>query len=102
MAKAYLIAGLDVNNPKARNAYVSGAAQAFAEHGADFFVRGGRAQGILGRARARNVVIEFPSHRAAPDCYTSAAHRAARPHRASAATAEIVIVEGVEPQDQKG
>ncbi|MFZ1107816.1 MAG: DUF1330 domain-containing protein [Rhodomicrobium sp.] len=102
MAKAYWIARVDVNDPEAYKAYISGAAQAFAGHGAIFRARGGRAQGVEGQARARNVVIEFPSYRAALDCYNSAACQAARAHRIPAAISEIVIVEGVEPQDQKG
>jgi uncharacterized protein (DUF1330 family) len=102
MAKAYWIAWVDVNDAEAYKAYVAGAAQAFAEHGAKFLVRGGHAQGVEGQARARNVVIEFPSYQAALDCYNSAAYQAARVHRVQAAIGEIVIVEGVEPQDQKG
>ena len=102
MAKAYWIARVDVNDPEAYKACISGAAQAFAGHGTIFRARGGRAQGVEGQARARNVVIEFPSYRAALDCYNSAACQAARAHRIPAAISEIVIVEGVEPQDQKG
>jgi uncharacterized protein (DUF1330 family) len=104
MPKAYWIARVDVKDPEAYKAYVSGAASAFVEHGAKILARGGRAEGVEGQARARNVVIEFPSFQAAVDCYNSAAYQTARAHRTSVAVAvaEIVIVEGVEPQDQKG
>jgi uncharacterized protein (DUF1330 family) len=102
MPKAYWIARVDVKDPEAYKAYVSGAASAFAEHGAKILARGGRSEGVEGQARGRNVVIEFPSYQAALDCYNSSAYQAARAHRALAAIAEIVIVEGVEPLDQKG
>ncbi len=95
--KAYWIARVDVKDPEAYKAYVLGAASAFAGHGAKILARGGRSEGVEGQARARNVVIEFPSYQAALDCYNSASYQAARAHRAAAALAEIVIVEGVEP-----
>jgi uncharacterized protein (DUF1330 family) len=91
MAEAYWIAWGDVNDPEPYKAYVSGAAEVFAERGA----RGGR------DARARNGVIGFPSPDAALDCYTSVARRLSRAHRVPAAMPKIVIVEGAEPQDQK-
>jgi len=100
--KAYWIARVDVKDLEAYKAYLSGATQAFAGHGARFLARGGRADGVEGQARARNVIIEFPSYQAAMDCYNSVAYQAARAHRASASVGEIVIVEGVQPQDQKG
>jgi len=100
--KAYWIARVDVKDPEAYKAYVLGAAPAFSAHGAKFLARGGRSEGVEGQARARNIISEFPSYQAALDCYNSPAHQAARAHRAAASVNEIVIVEGVEPQDQKG
>jgi uncharacterized protein (DUF1330 family) len=100
--KAYWIARVDVKDPEAYKAYVLGASAAFSAHGAKFLARGGRSEGLEGHARARNIVIEFPSYQAALDCFNSAAYQAARAHRAAASVNEIVIVEGVEPQDQKG
>ena len=50
-----------------------------------------------GPARSRNGVIEFPSYQTALDCYNSKEYQEARAHRLRAVTAEIVIVEGVEP-----
>jgi uncharacterized protein (DUF1330 family) len=94
MAKAYWIARVDVNDPEAYKAYITGAAPAFAEYGARFLVRGGRTFAAEGQARGRNVVIEFPSYQAALDCYNSPVYQAARAHRLPVSTAEVVIVEG--------
>ena len=102
MPKAYWIARVDVSDPEAYKAYASGAAAAFQHYGAKYLIRGGRFTAAEGQARSRNVVIEFPTYQAALDCYNSKEYQAARAHRLRAATAEIVIVEGVEPQEQKG
>jgi uncharacterized protein (DUF1330 family) len=97
MAKAYWIARVDVKDPEAYKSYVSGAAPAFAQYGAKFLVRGGHYFAPEGQARTRNVVIEFPSYQAAVDCYNSPVYQEARAHRLPVSTAEVVIVEGVEP-----
>jgi uncharacterized protein (DUF1330 family) len=97
MPKAYWIARVDVNDAEAYKAYVAGAGPAFAEFGGKFLARGGKALAAEGVARARNVVIEFPSFQAAADCYNSPAYQAAKAHRLPAAIGEIVIVEGIEP-----
>jgi uncharacterized protein (DUF1330 family) len=48
-----------------------------------------------GKARARNVVIEFPSIQAARDCYNSPEYQAAKAIRVTVADSELVLVEGV-------
>ena len=95
MPKGYWIARVDVADAEAYQAYVSGAAPAFKEFGANFLVRGGVSFAAEGNARARNVVIEFPSFQAAQDCFNSDVYQKARAHRLPVATAEVVIVEGV-------
>jgi uncharacterized protein (DUF1330 family) len=97
MPKAYWIARVDVNDPEAYKLYVAGAAPAFQQYGARFLARGGQFTAVEGPARARNVVIEFPSYQAAIDCYNSPVYQAARAHRLPVSAAELVIVEGVEP-----
>ena len=97
MPKAYWIARIDVSDPEKYKAYASGAAAAFQWYDAKYLVRGGAFTEAEGQARSRNVVIEFPSYQAALDCYNSKEYQEARAHRLPAATAEIVIVEGVEP-----
>jgi uncharacterized protein (DUF1330 family) len=96
MSKGYWIARVDVKDPEAYKAYVSAAAAPFMEFGAKFLVRGGQYLAAEGAARARNIVIEFPSYQAAVDCYNSPSYQAAKAHRVPVSTAEIVIVEGLE------
>lgn len=96
MPKAYWIARVDVRDPERYQDYVATAAPAFAEFGARFLARGGPLVELEGTARARNVVIEFPSMEAARGCYDSAAYREAKEIRREIAEAEMVIVEGVE------
>ncbi len=95
MQKAYWVARVDVKDPEGYKAYVAGAAPAFEQYGAKFIVRGGKFHAAEGVARARNVVIEFPSYQAALDCFNSPVYQAARAHRLPVSAAEVVIVEGV-------
>jgi uncharacterized protein (DUF1330 family) len=95
MAKGYWIAHVDVRDAEAYKDYVAAAKPAFEKHGARFLARGGACEAVEGRGRARNVVIEFPSLRAAQDCYHSPEYTAARAIRQKFADAEMVLVEGV-------
>jgi uncharacterized protein (DUF1330 family) len=95
MAKGYWIARVDIRDPERYKDYVSGAKPAFERYGATFLARGGAYHRLEGEARARNVIIEFPSLQAAYDCFHSAEYQAAAAIRQEVASAEIVIVEGV-------
>ena len=97
MAKGYWIARVDIKDAERYKDYVSTAAPAFVRYGAKFLARGGAASPLEGTARARNVVIEFPSVQAALDCYNSEEYQAAKAIRTPIADAEMVIVEGYEP-----
>lgn len=94
MAKGYWVAHVDIRDPERYKDYVSTAKPAFEKYGAKFLARGGEYQGLEGRVRARNVVIEFPSMQAALDCYNSPDYQAAKAIRITVADAEMVIVEG--------
>ena len=95
MAKGYWIARVDVRDPERYKDYVATAKPAFEKYGAHFLVRGGAHEAMEGKARARNVVIEFPSIQAARDCYNSPEYQAAKAIRVTVAEAEMVLVEGV-------
>ncbi len=95
MPKGYWIAHVDVENEERYPDYVATARPAFEKHGAVFLARGGAHEGMEGITRGRNVVIEFPSMQAALDCYRSDEYQAAKAIRITAATADMVIVEGV-------
>ena len=95
MAKGYWIARVDVRDSERYKDYVSTAKPAFERFGANFLARGAALTELEGKARARNVVIEFPSVQHAIDCYNSPEYQAAAKIRQEVADAEMVIVEGI-------
>ena len=95
MPKGYWIARVDVHVPERYGEYVALAKPAFERYGANFLARGGQFVELEGPARARNVVIEFPSLQHAVDCYNSPEYQEAAKIRQQIATAEMVVVEGV-------
>jgi len=94
MAKGYWIARVDVADPEKYKEYVVANAVAFKKYGARFIVRGGEFENPEGRSRARNVVIEFPSHQAALDCWNSPEYKKALEIRKPISTSDVVIIEG--------
>jgi uncharacterized protein (DUF1330 family) len=94
MAKGYWIARVDVRDPEAYKAYVAANGAVFRQFGARFLVRGGRGEAVEGQSRERNVVIEFPSYEQAVACYRSPEYQPVKAMRASASTADILIIEG--------
>jgi uncharacterized protein (DUF1330 family) len=96
MAKGYWVAHVDVHDPEGYKGYVEAARAPFQKYGARFLARGGSFEGLEGKARARNVIIEFPSLQAAHDCYHSPEYQVAAAIRHKFADAEMVLVEGPE------
>ena len=97
MAKTYWIARVDLHgDPETYKKYVETAKPAFERHKARFMARGGKTEVLEGKARARNVIIEFPSMEEALACYHSAEYTAARAIRQAISEGEFVLVEGVE------
>lgn len=95
MTKGYWIARVDVRDSERYKDYVTTAKPAFERFGANFLARGGALTELEGKARARNVVIEFPSVQHAIDCYNSPEYQAAAKIRQEIADAEMMIVEGI-------
>ncbi|MCP2155106.1 DUF1330 domain-containing protein [Agrobacterium tumefaciens] len=95
MAKGYWIARVDVRDNERYKDYVSTAKPAFERFGANFLARGGALTELEGKARARNVIIEFPSVQHAINCYNSPEYQAAAKIRQEVADAEMMIVEGI-------
>ena len=62
MLKGYWIARVDVHDPEGYKAYLAANASALKKYGGKFLVRGGKFDNPEGGARARNVVLEFPSY----------------------------------------
>ncbi len=96
MPKGYWVVRMDTTNPERYKDYVAANAAAFKKYGAHFLVRGGKSELVEGKARARNVVIEFPSFQAARDCWNSPEYKKALAIRKDISDGDIVIVEGYE------
>jgi uncharacterized protein (DUF1330 family) len=94
MPKGYWVVRMDVRDPEKYKDYAAANAVAFKKYGARFLVRGGKFETLEGSSRARNVVIEFPSHQAALDCWHSPEYKHALSIRAPISQGDIVIVEG--------
>ena len=92
-----VVADVDLTgDPETYKKYVETATPAFQRHKAKFLARGGRTEVLEGKARARNVIIEFPSMEEALACYNSPEYTAARAIRQTVSQGEFVLVEGIE------
>ena len=91
--KGYWIVRVDVADPDVYAGYIKANAEPFARYGAKFLVRGGKHEVVEGAARARNVVIEFPSFEAALACYNDEAYQAAKVIRDPVAHADVIVIE---------
>lgn len=96
MAKGYWIAHIDVTDPEGYKQYVALNAKAFAKYKAKFLVRGGKYTLKHGKARSRNVVIEFDSYEAALACYESPEYKEAEAVRNKYSTGDVIVIEGWE------
>jgi uncharacterized protein (DUF1330 family) len=98
MAKGYWIGRVDVHNPEGYQPYVANNPAIFAKFGGKFIVRGGKFEAPEGTPRSRNVVIEFPDYATALACYNSPEYQANIKRRLPHSAADIVIIEGYDPQ----
>jgi uncharacterized protein (DUF1330 family) len=94
LAKGYWIVHVDVSDPEVYGRYVKANGEPLGRFGAKFLVRGGKFEAVEGKARARNVVIEFPSYQAALDCFRDAKYQAAKAIRDPVTEADILVIEG--------
>ena len=95
MPKGYIISRVEITNSDAYAHYAAAATKAIADHGGKPLARGGRSEALEGKARGRNVVLEFESYEAARGYFYSEQYQAARALREGAAEMEMVLVEGV-------
>jgi len=96
--KGYWIGHVDVTDPEGYKAYMTADMVPFGKFAGRFLVRGGEREVVEGKVSARTVVLEFPSYRAALDCYRSADYQAAAALRKGKAQLDLLIIEGCEPQ----
>lgn len=92
--KGYWIGHVDITDPEGYKAYQAANAEPFGKFGARFLVRGGTREVVEGKARARTVVMEFPSYEAALACYRSPEYQAAKKLRGGKAAIDLFAVEG--------
>ena len=94
MPKGYWIPHIDVSDPEGYKAYMAATPPAHQIYNGVALVRGGQMEVAEGRARARNVLREFPDYATALACYRSPEYQGAKPMRLAHATSDFVIVEG--------
>ncbi|HXG90435.1 MAG TPA: DUF1330 domain-containing protein [Vicinamibacterales bacterium] len=95
--KAYVVVQVDVSNPQQYQDYAKLSPRLIAKFGGRFLARAGRTITLEGPpAKSRVVVLEFPSFERAEAFYHSPEYVAARKLREGAATAQLVLVEGME------
>ncbi len=94
MSKAYWIVHVTVKDPAAYDAYRAANAAPLSQFGGRFLVRGAPQTVTEGSIRPRTVVVEFPSLKAATDCYNSPGYQAAIVLRRPASDADFSIIEG--------
>jgi len=92
--KGYWIPHIDVSDPEGYKAYMAATPTAHHKYNGVALVRGGKMEVAEGRARARNVLREFPDYATALACYRSPEYQGAKPLRLAHATSDFVIVEG--------
>lgn len=95
MTKAYWVVRVSVDKEDRYPTYLEAARPAFEKYKAKFLVRGGAYESMEGRARDRNVVVEFQDYDTAVACYRSPEYQAAQKIRASIAETDFIVVEGV-------
>jgi uncharacterized protein (DUF1330 family) len=76
MPKGYVITRVDITNLEAYARYAAAATKAIVDHGGNPLARGGRSEALEGKARARNVVLEFESYDAARRYFHSEQYQA--------------------------
>ncbi len=94
MPKGYWVGRVDVRDMESYKQYAAANGAAFAKFGGRFLVRAGPFEAVVGDARQRNVVIEFPSFEAARDCWNSPEYQAARALQKGGADMDLIVIEG--------
>jgi uncharacterized protein (DUF1330 family) len=92
--KGYWIAHVDVTGPEGFKVYAAALDAPLGKFAGRYLVRAGAQEVPEGKARARTVVIEFPSYDAAHACYYSPDYQAVKKLRDGNADVDLVVVEG--------
>jgi uncharacterized protein (DUF1330 family) len=92
--KGYWIAHVDITGSEGFKVYAAALGLPLGKFAGRYLVRGGAQEVPEGKARARTVVIEFPSYDAAHACYYSPDYQAVKKLRDGNADVDLVVVEG--------
>ena len=93
---AYVIVEVNVTDPQLYGEYAKGVSATIAAYGGKYLVRGGGVEPKEGGwAPKRVVVLEFPSMDQARKWYHSQEYKPLLDMRLKAATAKLILVEGV-------
>lgn len=93
--KGYVLAFIDVKDPRSYAPYAAGVPATIAAHGGKYLIRNGAKELLEGALPAdRLVVLEFPSVVQARTWYESPEYQALVPIRQDASKGSLVIVEG--------
>lgn len=95
---AYLIANIEVTDPKGFDQYRAGVPAVIAQYGGTYLVRGGAVEAVEGTSPfKRLVVLEFPTMDKLKAFYHSPEYAPLLKLRMAASTSEVVLVEGYAP-----
>ena len=93
---AYIIADIEITDPKAYEGYRPMAGAAVEKYGGKFLARGGKVESAEGGwAPKRLVILEFPSMEKLKAFYNSPEYQKAIKVRQSASKGRLVFVEGL-------
>ena len=92
---AYMIAEINVTDPKAFEAYRTQVPAIVEQYGGTYLVRGGAVEALEGETAGRIVVVQFESMAALKRWYDSPEYAAVRSLRHTASEGRIVAVEGL-------
>lgn len=92
--KGYWVAHVAITDADLYAAYRADARPALDAAGAVIRILGGDQETVAGKQRPHTVVVEFPSYKAAHDCYFGAAYQATIAKRDAGAEVDLTIVEG--------
>jgi len=96
MPAGYIIAEVDVKNPKEYEAYRVQVPATVQQYGGEFVVRGGTVEACEGAApKGRVVVIRFPSFAQAKAWYHSTEYAGPKALRQQHSEGRVMVVEGV-------
>ncbi|MEQ9642584.1 MAG: DUF1330 domain-containing protein [Alphaproteobacteria bacterium] len=95
MPAGYIIAEVDVKNPKEYEAYRAQVPATVKQYGGEFIVRGGTVEGLEGAPpKGRIVIIKFPSFAQAKAWHDSAEYAGPKALRQQHSEGRLVVVEG--------